>query len=307
MGLESSRVLVTGGAGFIGSHVCEALLAVSRTPVILDNFTTGKAENIPGGCQIVKGDIRDLDVLMELVANVQSVVHLAAVPSVALSVDRPIETHGSNYVGTLNLLEAMRRHGLERIVYASSAAVYSPSDRPSCEDGPVQPSSPYGLDKLAGEHAIRIYGELHGVRGTSLRFFNIYGERQDPASPYSGVISIFMDRLSKGSPILIHGSGQQTRDFVYVRDLASLIVRLLDDREAPGLMNVGTGRSTSLLELVETLGSVLGRTPKVQHGPARSGDIMHSLADVARLRERGWAPETNLREGLSRLAGTTGG
>ncbi|HEY0868138.1 MAG TPA: NAD-dependent epimerase/dehydratase family protein [Fimbriimonas sp.] len=301
--MRRDKVLVTGGAGFIGSHVCEALRARECLPVVLDNLSTGKIENLCEGCDFILGDVRDLALLNDLCRKVDSVVHLAAEPSVALSVEKPVETHGSNYVGTLNLLEAMRRAGLQKIVYASSAAVYPPSDDP-CGETSTQPrpSSPYGLDKFAGEHALRIFGELSGTRGTSLRFFNIYGERQDPSSPYSGVISIFLARISKGEPITLHGTGEQTRDFVYVRDLARLIVDLLDDPEAPPLANVGTGAGTSLLELIATLEEVLGRKATVLPAPSRTGDILHSRADVGLLAARGQVPATSLREGLANLA-----
>lgn len=195
-------VLVTGGAGFIGSHVCEELLAKGEKVRVLDNLASGKRSNLEGlNVEFTEGDIRsdsDLDGAMH---DVDAVIHLAAEPSVTKSVEEPIATHEVNYTGTLRVLEAMRRAGVKRIVYASSAAVYTPnSDEPHTEDSAPDPSSPYGMDKLAGEFALRGYGRLHGFQPTALRFFNIYGERQDPASPYSGVISIFARRITEASP-----------------------------------------------------------------------------------------------------------
>lgn len=296
-------VLVTGGAGFIGSHVCEALLAQGECVRVLDNFASGHRSNLEGlDVESMEGDVRsdtDLDRAMQ---GADAVIHLAAEPSVAKSIEDPIGTHETNYMGTLRVLEAMRQAGAKRIVYASSAAVYTPnSDEPHTEDSSPDPTSPYGMDKLAGEFALRGYGRLHGFQPTVLRFFNIYGERQDPSSPYSGVISIFARRIADGQPLLIFGDGLQSRDFVYVKDLASLIVRLLRDTEAPGLMNVGKGQSATLLDLISALEKATGKKAIVKHAEARSGDIRVSRAGVERLHTYGATQWTPLEEGLAKL------
>jgi len=299
------HVLVTGGAGFIGSHVCEALLTAGHRVVALDNFDSGFHTNLDHlpEVQIVESDVRDAASMASAVEGMDAVVHLAAEPSVPKSVAHPAETHRANYVGTLNVLEAMRTHGVGRLIYASSAAVYSPdSDQPHREDELPDPTSPYGVDKLAGEYLIRGYERMYGIRGTSLRFFNIYGERQDPRSAYSGVISVFMDRAAQGEPVVIHGDGLQSRDFVYVRDLAAIIAKLVDsDRTDYPIMNLATGRSTTLIELLNTVEAVSGRTIDREFGPARVGDIRISLADNRRITHCVPGDWTPLSIGLHKL------
>lgn len=301
----SNRILVTGGAGFIGSHVCELLLAKGRSVTVLDNFASGKHENLAalsGDLRVVEGSVTDDSALADAMAGADAVIHLAAEPSVAKSVAEPVPTHAVNYTATLQVLEAMRRTGVSRIVYASSAAVYTAQNpEPHREADYPDPSSPYGIDKLAGEFALRAYGRLYGINPTALRFFNIYGERQDPSSAYSGVISIFVNRLQSGQGITVFGDGQQSRDFVYVRDLADLIVNLVDRPDAPDLMNVGTGTSTTLNELIRILGELLGADPEVTYAAPRAGDILVSRADNARVQAfapREWTP---LPRGLENL------
>ena len=303
--MSSSVVLVTGGAGFIGSHVVERLLETGATVRVFDQLSTGYEANLThvrDQIQFQIGDLRNREQLREAVEGVDSVIHLAAIPSVPLSIEQPTETHSVNYVGTLNLLEAMRAEGVDRIVYASSAAVYSPfRTDPHQESDLPDPSSPYGVDKLAGEFALAAYGRLHGLKSTALRFFNIYGERQDPSSAYSGVISIFAHRIRQDLPITIHGDGSQSRDFVYVRDLARAIVGLIPVHDAPSLMNVGKGSSESLNELVAKLAEILGKQPQVTYGPPRPGDIPHSRCDNRRIRSVGFDTWTSLEVGLLSL------
>ena len=300
-----SRVLVTGGAGFIGSHVAEVLTRAGISVRVLDNLATGKIENLAhlsGDLEFIEGDLTDMERLPELLADVSAVVHLAAMVSVPKSVQDPLGSHQINYMATLQLLEAMRVAGATRIVYASSAAVYPVENpNPHSETDYPDPSSPYGIDKLAGEFALNAYARLHGLRPTSLRFFNIYGERQDPTSAYSGVISIFADRVTAGKPITIYGDGEQSRDFVYVRDLAALIGRLVEDSEAPTLMNVGTGTSRTLNQLIETMQSITGKPAYVSYGDARPGDIKISRADVSRLQAYEPGSFTPLEVGLKAL------
>ncbi|MDX2065972.1 MAG: NAD-dependent epimerase/dehydratase family protein [Fimbriimonadaceae bacterium] len=300
----SELVLVTGGAGFIGSHVCETLTAAGKRVRVLDNLASGKRENLAHLPQVelVAGSITSDADLAAALEGVAAVVHLAAEPSVAKSMTEPVATHAVNYTGTLQLLEAMRVAGATRIIYASSAATYTPnSAEPHRETDYPDPSSPYGIDKLAGEFALRAYARAHGVVPTALRFFNIYGERQDPSSAYSGVISIFVDRIKAGRGITIFGDGSQRRDFVYVRDLAAIIASLVDRTDAPDLMNVGTGHSVTLRELVATLETIFGVRAQVTYAEPRLGDIHVSRADNSRLRTIWPGAFTPLETGLVRL------
>lgn len=299
------NVLITGGAGFIGSHLVERLLARARVRVI-DNFSTGRRENLPadGRVELIEGDVRDTAAVEAAVRGTQAIVHLAAVASVQASIDDPIGTHRVNLDGTLHLLEAARRHSVQRFVYASSAAVYGDvAELPVAEETTPRPLSPYAADKLGGEHYVQFYHRQHGLAATSFRFFNIYGPRQDPSSPYSGVISVFTDRIRKGAPVTIYGDGRQTRDFVYVGDLAEILFRSLESPATVGeIVNIGRGVECSLLELLAELERLAGRSIERRHEPARAGDILRSCADMRRLRRlMGTVPGTPLGEGLERL------
>ena len=299
-------VLVTGGAGFIGSHLTERLLAAGHQVRVLDNLSTGKRDNLPthAALQFIEGDIRDAGCVGPAVAGCDAIVHLAAVASVQASVDDPAGTHATNFLGTLNLLEAARRSGVRRFLYASSAAVYGDTaELPVREDSVLQPLSPYAADKLAGEHYLFFYGHKYGLKGTAFRFFNIYGPRQDPSSPYSGVISIFVDRARTAQPVTIFGDGQQTRDFVFVADLVEILFgSLSDERTAGVVMNVGRGVECSLLEMLGDLEQLYSRSIERRHVDPRVGDIKNSRADVSRLKRlRGSVPQTTIRIGLARL------
>ncbi|WP_417777824.1 NAD-dependent epimerase/dehydratase family protein [Stutzerimonas xanthomarina] len=303
-------VLVTGGAGFIGSNLVDALVARGYTVRVLDNLSTGKRSNLPDdeGVELIVGDVADAQTMRDAVQGCRAVVHLAAVASVQASVDDPVGTHQSNLVGTLNLCEAMRAEGVRRVVFASSAAVYGNNGEgaPIGEDTPKAPLTPYATDKLASEHYLDFYRRQHGLEPVVFRFFNIYGPRQDPSSPYSGVISIFTERAQKGLPIAIFGDGEQTRDFLYVGDLVELLVQALECPIAePCEVNVGLNRATSLNQLLSAIGEVLGELPPVTHQAARSGDIRHSRANNARLLQRYRLPDqpTDMRDGLAKLLG----
>jgi len=305
------NVLVTGGAGFIGSHLTERLLDAGHGVRVLDNLSTGKRSNLPvhAGLEFVEGDIGDAAIVGRCVRGIQAIVHLAAVASVQASIDDPLTTHRSNFDGTLNLLEAARVEGVGRFLYASSAAVYGDTSIiPVPENSLLDPLSPYAADKLAGEHYLRYYFHKHGLAATAFRFFNIYGPRQDPSSPYSGVISIFTDRLRAGQPVTLFGDGRQTRDFVYVGDLADLLAASLARHELAGeVVNVGTGAESSLLQLLDVLESLSGRAIERRHAPARLGDIVRSCADVTRLRKlAGKVPATPIHAGLEQLLHTQG-
>lgn len=303
-------ILVTGGAGFIGSHLVDALLASGFCVRVLDNLSTGKADNLPLGhprLELIVGDVADADRVLQAMTGCRAVAHLAAVASVQASVEEPVVTHRSNFVGTLSVCEAMRELHVQRIVFASSAAVYGNNGegRAIDEDTPKAPLTPYAADKLASEHYLDFYRRQHGLVPAIFRFFNIYGPRQDPSSPYSGVISIFTERALQGQPITVFGDGEQTRDFVYVGDLVEVLVQALDAPEVlPGAVNVGLNRSITLNRLLREISNLLGSLPPVIHGEPRAGDIRHSRADNRRLLSRYRLPTpTPMSVGLARLLG----
>jgi UDP-glucose 4-epimerase len=300
------NALVTGGAGFIGSHLVSRLLASGRKVRVLDNLSTGKRENLPPHerLEFIEGDIRDTSAVASAMHGMQAVVHLAAVASVQASIDDPLGTHQTNLVGTINLLEAARQNSIARFVYASSAAVYGDSAQiPVAEDAHLNPLSPYAADKLAGEHYLDFYRRTYGLSTAAFRFFNIYGPRQDPSSPYSGVISIFVDRLRARKPVTVFGDGRQTRDFVYVGDLVDVLVRTIENKStADPVCNIGRGVESSLLDLLEALEQLSGRRIERRHESQRPGDIVRSCADVSRLQSiTGSVPATPLRDGLREL------
>lgn len=300
-----ARILVTGGAGFIGSHLTDALLAQGYEVVVLDNLSTGKLSNLPLGARgltFVNGDVADTSV-REYAQGCEAIYHLAAVASVQASVDDPVGTHLANFDGTLNVLEAARMHGVRRVIYASSAAVYGDvATLPVAEDVRLNPLTPYAADKLAGEYYLGFYYRQFGIESIAFRFFNIFGPRQDPSSPYSGVISIFADRVRQDLPLTIFGDGEQTRDYVFVRDLVRILVKGLSASVGHEVVNVGAGKSTSLLQLVQALGEVTGKDIEVSHAPARAGDIRHSLADNQRLQVLlDLRPDTPVVDGLREL------
>ena len=303
----SHTTLVTGGAGFIGSHVVEMLLSRGTPVTILDDFSSGREANIPehDRLRVVRGDVADADAVADALDGCSRVVHLAAVASVQRSVEDPIQTHRSNLIGTVQLLERCRHVGVERVVYASSAAVYGNSQEPPVrEDGPLDPETPYAIDKLAGEHYLRYYRRVHGVSAMSLRFFNVYGPRQVSDSPYSGVISLFTRSALTGAPLTVMGDGLQTRDFVYVEDVAATVVACLDLERLPSasVLNVGGGTPTSVLDLIDTLERVHGQPLERRFAAARPGEVRHSHADVSTLSKAvGKIPVTSLMTGLRNL------
>ena len=303
-----SEVLVTGGAGFIGSHLVDALLALGHRVRVLDNLSMGKLANLPldnPRLQFIQGDVADAAVVARAVAGCTAVAHLAAVASVQASVDDPVATHQSNFVGTLNICEAMRLHGVRRVLFASSAAVYGNNGEGLAidEDTTKAPLTPYAVDKLASEQYLDFYRRQHGLEPAIFRFFNIFGPRQDPSSPYSGVISIFTQRAQQGLPISVFGDGEQTRDFFYIEDLLALLTQaLLVAQVVEGAVNVGWNQAVSLNQLLAEIGSVCGGLPAVSYQAARAGDIPHSRADNQRLQAHYQLPKaTPMREGLRRL------
>lgn len=231
--MADAPILITGGAGFIGSHLCDALLDKGYAVRILDDFSTGRRSNLQVDhprLELIEGDVADAGLVTQAAAGCRAVVHLAAVASVQASVEDPVRTHQSNFIGTLNVCEAMRVHGVRRVLFASSAAVYGNNGEGESisEDTPKAPLTPYAVDKLASEQYLDFYRRQHGLEPVVFRFFNIFGPRQDPSSPYSGVISIFCERAVQGLPITVFGDGEQTRDFLYVGDLVQVMVQALE-------------------------------------------------------------------------------
>jgi UDP-glucose 4-epimerase len=299
-------VLVTGGAGFIGSHTVEALLALGYRVRVFDDLSSGKRENLPlhhPDLELVIGDVRDAAVVRLAMHGVRGCIHLAAQVSAARSVEDPQGSATRNVLGFINVIEAVRARKVERLVYASSAAVYGNCDRlPLGEDETPQPTNPYGLEKQVDELYADLYARLHGINSMGLRYFNVYGPRQDPSSPYSGVISRFMERLGSGEPPTVFGDGRQTRDFVHVADVAQANVLALAS-DSQGVCNVATGERVELRRLLEVLGDCIGAAPEPEYAAARAGDIRHSCGDNGRLRRRlGFKPVLKLEQGLADLA-----
>jgi len=303
-------VVVTGGAGFIGSHLVDRLLESEHRVVVLDNFSTGKRANLARWadhaalhivpCDVSHGIFAALEPITRVHGAVDRIAHLAAQVSVVQSIANPLFDTQVNYGGTLHVLDYARAKGIKKVVLASSSAVYGDvADMPVSEDAPKQPLSPYGINKYASELALDYYASVHDVPTTALRFFNVYGPRQDPSSPYSGVISIFTDRARAGRPLTIFGDGQQTRDFVYVGDVVRAISAGLADGNSRLVANVGMGGEISVLELARTIVDLCGGRSTIEHQPARAGEILKSRARVDRLRDAlGVVAETKLVDGL---------
>jgi len=299
--------VVTGGAGFIGSHLVQALLANGKRVRILDNFDTGQLSNLAHlqpAPEVIRGSVTDPKIVDEVLRDADLVFHLAAMASVAKSLEEPKLCHEICATGTLNVLEAARKCGVRRVVYAGSSSAYGLASDPSgqSEETPLKPLSPYAAAKLAGEHYLEAFTASFGLETVRLRFFNIFGPRQRADSPYSGVIALFAAALSTGRIPMIHGDGLQTRDFT---DVSNAVRALLLAAETPGIAgrvyNVGTGRSVTLLELIAALNNLLGTTIVPTHGPARVGDVRHSLARIDRIRkDLGYEPVATFEDGLKR-------
>lgn len=298
------HVLVTGGAGFIGSHTVDALLAQGATVRVLDDLSAGKRENLTArpGLELIVGDIRDVPTVERAIEGVSHVLHLAAQVFVPASIERPVHSSSINVTGFLNVLDAARRVHAKRFVYASSAAVYGiPEKLPLDEDARIMALSPYGLEKSINDQYAGLYRELYGTSTLGVRYFNVYGPRQDPRSPYSGVISKFADCARASEPITIFGDGQQTRDFVYVADVARANIAALRG-EAGGVINIATGRSVTLLDLVGAFDQALGRSLETRFAPVRSGEVRFSSVVPKRAQtELGLTNCVALNEGIRRL------
>ena len=299
-----ARYLVTGGCGFIGSHLCDSLIADGHQVVVVDDLSTGRRENLPTGCELAVGDAADGALVAAAAAGTAGVFHLAAIASVERSNEAWRATHVANQTATVTVLEVARSIGRVPVVYASSAAVYGQGDgRTLDETAALDPLTAYGADKLGSELHARIAHRLHGVPTTGLRFFNVYGPRQDPKSPYSGVIAIFAERLLQRRPVTVFGDGRQSRDFVYVGDVVRFLRAGMATRSnAPRVTNVCTGRPTPLLELIALLGRALDVEPEVIHALPRPGDIQRSCGDPTRAqRELGVSAAPDWADGPDRL------
>jgi UDP-glucose 4-epimerase len=301
--------LITGALGFIGSHLTDRLLVEGFRIIAIDNLSTGKTSNLSldslnhPNLDICKEDIRNLEAVIALASDCDLIFHHAAIASVPKSIETPCETTSVNYLGTLNLLEAARINSVKRFIFASSAAIYgSISGRPVSESTTPFPLSPYGVDKLASEMLGYSYQHNFGLEFVALRYFNVYGSRQNPSSSYAGVISLFCNAFKEKRQPLIYGDGSQSRDFVHVRDVVNANILAARSPEAAGkIFNVATGYSTSLLEIIDILQTLTGTTLKPCFEEARSGDIIHSLADVSKLSDLGWKPSIRLLDGLQDL------
>ncbi len=300
------RTLITGGAGFIGSHLVHALVARGDPVRVLDDLSSGSADRLPSpadGCELTVGSVTDAPLVAGCMPGVEQVIHLAAQVSVTWSMDHPDETYRINDGGTGVVLEAAAEAGVRRVVLASSCAVYGdPRRQPVDEGTPTAPGSPYAGSKLAAEGRVLAALGDGGPEGVVLRYFNVYGPRQDPGSPYAAVIPLFARALLRRRPLTIYGDGRQTRDFCFVGDVVRANLRACEAPEAPGqVFNIGTGEPSSVRELVERLAQQVGQPAEVIEAPAREGEVRHSRADVSRARRvLGFAASVGLEEGLER-------
>ena len=304
--MSMKRILVTGGAGFIGSHLVEALLERGHKVRVLDNFSTGKRNNLRGvrnDIEILAGDCADPKTAARAMKGIEVVYHEAAVPSVALSVADPFGSHHANATATMAMLVAARDAGVERFMYAGSSSVYGDrKEKYKVETLPARPLSPYGAAKFVGETYVRIFAELYGMQTLTMRYFNVYGPRQDPSSPYSGVISRFSKAILKRETPVIYGDGKQSRDFTFIANVVHANLLALT---APGLkgqtVNIATSKAHTLNELLASLLRLAGRKMEAKFEPARVGDIKHSLADTSAARKLlKYRPQVDFESGLAR-------
>jgi UDP-glucose 4-epimerase len=305
--------VVTGGAGFIGSHTVDALVRAGRQVIVLDDFSTGRRENLAAWdrderVEVITANIADglFAPLHEATGRrgaVAEIVHLAAQTSVVHSIENPLDEVRSNCIGTVQVLDYARRTGVGKLVFASSAAVYGDvASVPVAEDARCQPLSPYGIDKRTGELWLAYHAAVHRMASVPLRFFNVYGPRQDPSSPYSGVISIFVERVLAGRELVVFGDGQQSRDFIYVADVVRAILAALESEKGGGQpINVATGRETTVNQLAAEVVRLAGSSAAIRRAPARPGEILRSLASVDRARQLlAFSAEVSLADGLAR-------
>ena len=296
-GKVMEKVLITGGAGFIGSHTTDLLLSRNIPVRVIDNLSSGHRHNLPQAhslFEFIEGDITDALAVNQAMEGVSHCLNLAAQVSVVASLEDPQFSAMQNIIGFVNVLVAAQRNNIEKLVYASSAAIYGePSEIPLTESAVKAQLSPYGLEKQINEEYSDMYSRIYNLPSLGQRFFNVYGPRQDPRSPYAGVIALFVDRISRGADLTVFGDGSQTRDFIYVGDVARANMAALESN-ITGACNIATGLQTSLLDLIDVLTEITGRSCQVSHTSPREGDIKHSLANPAKMNEMlGFIAETN--------------
>ncbi|MFW0761879.1 NAD-dependent epimerase/dehydratase family protein [Staphylococcus cohnii] len=301
------KILITGGAGFIGSHLAEYFTEQNYEVFVLDNLKTGYRSNIPfiDNTHFIKNDVSNKQIVAELINKEQFdyVIHLAAVVSVVESIENPILSQSVNIEATLNILEANRQYNknLKKIIFASSAAVYGNTEGlPKKVQTYIDPESPYAIEKFAAEQYTKLYNNLYNIPTTSLRFFNIYGPRQDPSSPYSGVLSIMNEKFQNNDIFTFFGNGEQTRDFVYIKDLVQAVSLVINNEESNGkIYNLGNGNQISLLQIFNTFEKLYNKTIEHRFSNPRSGDIKHSYAQIEGLTSLGYQPKYSVEDGLS--------
>lgn len=300
------KILVTGGAGFIGSHLVQALVERGEDIRVLDNLATGRVENMRqfrSQIEFIEGDIADEATVQRAVQDTRLIFHQAALPSVPRSIKNPRASHDANLTGTLNMLIAARDHDVERIVLASSSSVYGNSPAlPKVETLEPHPLSPYAVTKLACEHYARVFAELYGVSAICLRYFNVFGPRQDPTSQYSGALAKFVRCALEHKPYPVYGDGEQSRDFTYIENVVNANLRAgYAELDGSAVLNVAGGVRTTLNQIVDYLNELTGQNLPTEHGPTRAGDVLHSHADISHARALlGYVPTVDVREGLRR-------
>jgi len=299
------KVLVTGGAGFIGGHLVDALLAQGATVRVIDNFSTGKRENLAHNLariELVEADLCDPEACARAIHGVELVYHEAAIPSVARSVNDPVASNRVNVGGTVELLQAARVAGVKKFVYAASSSAYGDTEvLPKVETMTPRPMSPYAISKLAAEQYVSVFGRLFGFETVSLRYFNVFGPRQDPKSEYAAVIPKFITRVLAGERPLIHGDGEQSRDFCFIENVVSANLLAARSRTQGEVVNVACGARVTLNQLLGIINERLGTNVTAEYGPARAGDVRHSLADISAAQKLlGYEVKYDLRAGLAK-------
>jgi len=298
------KILVTGGSGFIGSHLVEHYQGRAEV-IVLDNLRSGHRKNLEGlTCRFVKGSVRDGALVDEVMAGVDYVFHLAALVSVPESMSLPVKTVDINVHGLLNVLASARSHGVKKLCFASSAAVYGENPiQPKVETMAPDPRSPYAITKLDGEYYCGLFAREGLLPTACLRFFNVFGPRQDPNSAYAAAVPIFLHRARNNEPITIYGDGGQTRDFIYVKDIVGALAFAAETPEVQGVFNAGYGAALTIGELVQEILKLTGSRSEIRHEPIRAGDIRHSTSDASKLRAAGWKPLFDVATGLQELVG----
>jgi len=297
------KVTVTGGAGFIGSHLAELLVSRGYHVIIIDDLSTGKKENIADltrkdNVRFIQGSILDLHLLQESFRGVDLVFHQAALTSVPRSIEDPVSTNEVNIAGTLNVLLAARDNNVKKVIFASSSSVYGDTPTlPKVEDMTPHPQSPYALTKLVGEYYCHIFHQIYDLPTICLRYFNVYGPRQDADSPYAAVIPIFITRVSQDKPPIIYGDGEQTRDFTFVKDVIQANI-IGAESDACGIFNIGRGENSTINDLAKTVTRIIEKDLKPEYQPPRPGDVKHSLGDISRARAIGYEPQYSFDNGL---------